>query len=68
MLLWGLGLLGGYRLAYVGVAGRTASQSAGSFWAASTLAIALVAVALLALLRRAIQHSQQNVAAPIQSA
>ena len=68
VLLWGLGLLGGYRLAYVGVAGHTASQSASSFWAASTLAIALVAVALLALLWRAIRNSQQNEAVPIQSA
>ena len=68
VLLWGLGLLGGYRLAYVGVAGRAASQSASSFWAASTLAISLVAIALLALLWRAIRHSQQNEALPIQSA
>ena len=67
LLLWGLGLLGGYRLAYVGVAGRAASQSASSFWAASTLAIALVAVALLALLWRAVRHSQQTGVASIQS-
>lgn len=68
VLLWGLGLLGGYRLAYVGVAGHAASQSAGSFWAASTLAIGLVAAGLLGLLWRAMRHSQQNEAIPIQSA
>ena len=68
VLLWGLGLLGGYRLAYVGVAGHAASQSAGSFWAASTLAIGLVAAGLLALLWRAMKHSQKNEGISIQSA
>ncbi|MEO5606388.1 MAG: MATE family efflux transporter, partial [Polaromonas sp.] len=68
VLLWGLGLLGGYRLAYVGVAGHAASQSAGSFWAASTLAIGLVAAGLLGLLWRAMRRSQQEGAASIQSA
>lgn len=58
LLLWGLGLLGGYRLAYVGMAGHAATQAAGSFWAASTLAIALVAIALLGLLLRTVRRSQ----------
>ncbi len=55
VLLWGLGLYGGYQLAYVGIDGRAATQSASSFWAASTLAISLVAVSFLALLWRAVR-------------
>ncbi len=55
VLLWGLGLYGGYQLAYAGIAGRTATQSASSFWAASTLAISLVSVSFLALLWRAVR-------------
>ena len=50
VLLWGLGLYGGYRLTYDGLAGMTATRSASSFWAASTIAISLVAVCLLGLL------------------
>ena len=57
VLLWGLGLYGGYRLAYEGAAGASASQSPSSFWAASTVAIAGVAVCLLALLWRSVQKS-----------
>ena len=50
VLLWGLGLYGGYRLTYEGLAGMPATRSASSFWAASTIAISLVAVCLLGLL------------------
>jgi len=50
VLLWGLGLYGGYRLAYVGVFGYAATQNASSFWLASTVAIGLVALCLLGLL------------------
>jgi MATE family multidrug resistance protein len=57
VLLWGLGLLGGYRLAYSGIAGQAATRSAGSFWAASTLAIGLVAACFLALLWHAVRRS-----------
>ena len=57
VLLWGLGLYGGYQLTYEGLAGRAATQSASSFWAASTVAISLVAVSLLALLWRAVRKS-----------
>ncbi|CAM3325978.1 MATE family efflux transporter [Polaromonas hydrogenivorans] len=57
MLLWGLGLFGGYQLAYVGLAGHAATQAASSFWAASTLAIALVAACLLGLLLYAVRRS-----------
>lgn len=57
VLLWGLGLLGGYRLAYEGIAGHPATQSAASFWAASTVAIALVAACFLGLLWHAVRRS-----------
>lgn len=57
VLLWGLGLYGGYQLTYEGLAGRAATQSTSSFWAASTVAISLVAVSLLALLWRAVRKS-----------
>ena len=61
VLLWGLGLWGGYRLAYYGIAGvmgGVASQSATSFWQATTAALALVAVCMLALLWRAVRRPQ----------
>ena len=68
LLLWGLGLFGGYQLAYVGIAGRAATQSTGSFWVASTVAIALVASCLLGLLGYAVRHSQRTEAASSQAA
>ena len=58
ILLWGLGLYGGYQLAYKNIAGQVATQSASSFWAASTFAIGLVACCLMALLWTAVQKSQ----------
>ena len=58
LLLWGLGLYGGYQLAYVGLAGLPPTQAASSFWAASTFAIALVAGCLLGLLLHAVRRSQ----------
>lgn len=60
VLLWGLGLYGGYLLTYEGAAGRAATRSASSFWAASTVAIALVAVGLLLVLWRAVHDSQTS--------
>ena len=58
VLLWGLGLYGGYQLAYVGLAGRPASQAASSFWVASTVAIGMVAVCLLGLLLHTVRRSE----------
>lgn len=57
VLLWGLGLYGGYRLAYAGFAGVEATQSATSFWTASTLALGLVALSLLLVLWMAVSKS-----------
>lgn len=52
LMLWGVGLAGGYLLAYRGIAGLAAQQSPAAFW--KTAAVALVVVALLVqwLLRR----------------
>ena len=50
VLLWGLGLYGGYTLTYVGLGGTAALQSASGFWVASTLAIGLVALCFAGLL------------------
>ncbi|ABM37507.1 MATE family efflux transporter [Polaromonas naphthalenivorans] len=68
VLLWGLGLFGGYQLAYVGLAGHAATQAASSFWAASTLAIALVAACLLGLLLYAVRRSSPATADSTQAA
>jgi multidrug resistance protein, MATE family len=57
--LWGLGLLGGYQLSYEGLAGYAAMRTANGFWAASTLAIALVAGSFLLLLRRTLHMKSQ---------
>ena len=59
VLLWGLGLYGGYQLAYVGIGGRAATQAASSFWVASSVAIGMVAVCLLGLLLHAVARSRQ---------
>ena len=53
--LWGLGLFGGYQLTYEGLAGYESMQTATGFWAASTLAIALVAGSFLLLLWRTVR-------------
>lgn len=65
VLLWGLGLLGGYRLAYEGIGGYAATQAASSFWAASTVAIGLVAACLAGLLGYAVGKSvKPNASSP----
>ena len=55
-LLWGIGLAGGYFLAYVGSAGVPAAPMPGSFWTAATLALGAVALSFLWLLGRAVRH------------
>ena len=57
VLLWGLGLLGGYTLAYRGWSARAATESATSFWVASTFAIAMVALCFCGLLWHAVRRS-----------
>ena len=67
VLLWGLGLCGGYQLAYEGLAGQPPTQSATSFWAASAVAMGLVAISLTGLLWRAVSKSQHARIAPYQA-
>lgn len=62
-VLWGMGLAGGYWLAYIGMGevvmlGQNwqATQSASSFWAAATLALTLVSVCFCGLLWRAVRR------------
>lgn len=59
VLLWGLGLSGGYVLAYTGIGGWPATQSAASFWVSSTVALWLVAVSFVVLLWR-VSRSRRN--------
>ena len=60
VFLWGLGLAGGYFLAYVGSAAVPASPVPGSFWSAATLALGAVALSFLWLLRRAVYRPSQS--------
>lgn len=64
VLLWGLGLYGGYRLAYMGLGNMQATQSAASFWTASTVALWLVALCLLLVLWRAVSKSLRAATEP----
>lgn len=67
VLLWGLGLVGGYVLAYRGVGSVPPLHSAGAFWMASTVALALTAVLFVLLLwhaTRSIQSAASPNAAP----
>ena len=57
VVLWGLGLYGGYLLTYEGLAGFAARPVPASFWAVSTLALGLVALGFIGLLWRAVAKS-----------
>ncbi len=58
VLLWGLGLAGGYALSYVGTEAWPATHAPSSFWSAATLALAVVAISFLGLLWRAQRQAQ----------
>ena len=60
--LWGLGLLGGYTLAYKGIGPWPAMPSAASFWAASSAGMTLVALCLAALLGYTVRRSLRTTA------
>jgi MATE family multidrug resistance protein len=60
VLLWGLGLYGGYLLTYQGLAGLVARPTPTSFWLASTLALAVVAILFLGLLWFAVRKSRRR--------
>lgn len=49
-MLWGVGLTGGYFLAYEGIANISATQSPAAFWLMSVVALGLVCVGLLLLI------------------
>ncbi len=50
VLLWGVGLYGGYRLAYHGLAGWGPLHSPAPFWAASAAALGVTALVFSAML------------------
>lgn len=59
VLLWGMGLYGGYVLTHEGLAGKPPSLSPASFWLAGTLALVCVAGCFVALLWQAVGKSQK---------
>jgi len=56
VLLWGIGLGGGYWLAYEGLAGRPPTQAPATFWAAGAGALALTAAIFLVFMARAVRR------------
>ncbi len=63
VLLWGLGLWGGYQVAYRGLGSLPATGTTDTFWKTSAVAIALVALSLVGLLARAVRRSEAGCAA-----
>lgn len=63
VLLWGLGLYGGYVLTYQGFSSVQASATPVSFWVAGALALVCVAICFIALLTRAVGQSQKTIRA-----
>ena len=59
-LLWGVGLYGGYLLAYQGLGAWPATPSVRSFWLTSSVALAVVTVLLLARLEWAMRRPLQS--------
>jgi MATE family multidrug resistance protein len=55
VLLWGVGLGGGYLLAYRGIGPLAPSQQPAAFWMAGAFALALTALFFMALLWRAVR-------------
>jgi len=58
VLLWGVGVLGGYQLAYRGLGPWDAQHSPSAFWMASSFALALLALILPLILWRAVRRFQ----------
>lgn len=56
VLLWGVGLAGGYALAYAGLGPLPAQHSPVAFWTAGAVALALLAPILAAILWRAVRR------------
>ena len=55
VLLWGVGVVGGYQLAYGGLGPWVAQRSPAAFWIASSFALALLAIILPLILWRAVR-------------
>lgn len=60
VLLWGVGLGGGYALAYQGVWGFGPLGTPAAFWGSAAFALSLTALAFIGLLRRASRSRQQK--------
>ncbi len=58
-LLWGMGLGGGYLLAYQGLGFWSARPSVETFWLTSTVALAVVSLLFMARLQWAMRHPVQ---------
>jgi MATE family multidrug resistance protein len=56
LLLWGVGLVGGYALAYMGIGPLAAQHSPAAFWAAGAVALLLLAPSLVVILWRAVRR------------
>ena len=64
VLLWGLGLAGGYLLAYRGVGPLAPQQSPAAFWQAGAGALLLTALVVQLMLRRASRRAVQGASRP----
>ena len=60
LLLWGVGLYGGYKLAYHGLGSLLAMQSPMAFWLSSTISLAAVAACLTGLLFWSLKNRDQS--------
>jgi multidrug resistance protein, MATE family len=56
VLLWGVGVVGGYRLAYRGLGTVAAQHTPAAFWTASSFALGLLALILPLILWRAVRR------------
>lgn len=59
VLLWGLGLYGGYRLAYQGLGPWPALQTPAAFWMAGAAALALAALAFWLMIWQVLQRERR---------
>lgn len=57
-MLWGVGLSGGYLLAYEGIGNIAPTQSPDAFWLMSVIALVLVCVGLLLLIGRVLHSTK----------
>jgi MATE family multidrug resistance protein len=60
LVLWGLGVFGGYQLAYRGIGPWPAQQTHDAFWIASSFALAVLAFILPMILWRAVRRYSQR--------